>query len=116
MKNNDAEQILLNNASLEDLINMKIEEEFAQDLKKANEKPKITLAKEIKDVPREFVFSKNSIYRIFNRNSKTETFINGVQADSLLGIQNNIREKMLKGELSAFVTDEAYVKFEKAEF
>ena len=45
-----------------------------------------------------------------------ETFVNGIQADALIGLQNNIREKILKGELNAFTTDEAYIKFEKAVF
>lgn len=31
----------------------------------------------------------------------------------MLGIQNSIREKIYKGELSAFTTEDAYVKFEK---
>ena len=35
MKNNDAEERLLNNASLDDLIKMKIEKEFIEDLKKS---------------------------------------------------------------------------------
>ena len=56
------------------------------------------------------------MYRYFNRKTKCETFVNGVQADALIGIQNNIREKMLKGELNAFTTENAYVKFEKAVF
>jgi len=34
----------------------------------------------------------------------------------LIGLQNNIREKMLKGELNAFTTDDAYIKFDKAVF
>ena len=37
-------------------------------------------------------------------------------AEGLIGIQNNVREKVLRGELSAFTTDDVYVKFEKAEF
>ena len=41
MKNSDAEEMLLKNASLEDLIKMKIEKEFMEDLKKSKEVPKI---------------------------------------------------------------------------
>lgn len=116
MKNDDAEELLLKNASLEDLIKMKIEKEFMEDLKKSQDEPKAKVYTEIKDLPREKIFSKDSVFRCFNRNSKCETFINGIQAEALIGIQNSIREKILKGELSAFTTDDAYVKFEKAEF
>lgn len=116
MKNNDAEAMLLNNASLEDLIKMKIEKEFMADLKKAKVPSSKRVFENIQDVPKDKIFSKFAVYRCFNRNTGCETFINGVQAEGLIGIQNNVREKVLRGELSAFTTDDVYVKFEKAEF
>ena len=116
MKNNDAEQMLLNNASLDDLIKMKIEKEFMADIKKSKEKPEKKTYTEIKELPKDKIFSKFSIFKVFNKNTGCETYINGVQADGLLGIQNQIRVKMLDGEVGAFTTDDAYVKFEKAEF
>ena len=116
MKNNDAEERLLNSASLDDLIKMKIEKEFIEDLKKSKEKIPPKVYTNIKDIPSDKVFSKVSVFRYFNRKTKCETFVNGIQADALIGIQNNIREKMLKGELNAFTTETAYVKFEKAVF
>lgn len=116
MKNNEAEERLLNNASIEDLIKMKIEKEFMEDLKKSKQKVVPKTYTDIKDVPLDKIFSKCSVFRYFNRNTKCETFVNGVQADALIGIQNNVREKMLKGQLDAFTTESAYVKFEKAVF
>lgn len=116
MKQNDMEQMLLNNASLEDLIKMKIEKEFLADLEKSKEKPSKKVYTDIKDLPREKIFAKDTVYRYFNRNTKCESFINGIQAEALIGLQNHVREKMLKGELSAFTTDDAYIKFDKAEF
>lgn len=116
MKNNEAEERLLNNASIEDLIKMKIEREFMEDLKKSKQKVLPKTYTDIKDVPQDKIFSKCSVFRYFNRNTKCETFVNGVQADALIGIQNNVREKMLKGQLDAFTTESAYVKFEKAVF
>lgn len=110
----DEEQLLLGK-SLDDLIKMKIEQEFMQDLRISKEKPKKKVVFELKDLPKEKIFSKDSVYRYFNRNTKCETFINGIQAEALIGTQNQIREKMSKGELSAFTTDDAYIKFEKAE-
>lgn len=116
MKQNDVEQMLLNNASLDDLIKMKIEKEFMADLEKSKQKTQKKIYTNIKDLPKGKIFSKEAVYKCFNRNTKCESFINGIQAESLIGIQNGIREKMLKGELSAFTTDDAYIKFEKAEF
>ena len=107
----DIEQVLLSNASLDELIKMKIDEEFKQ--KPKNEKLKAKVITEIKDVPTEKIFSKNSIFRVYNRKNLTQSCINGMQAEALLGIQTEIREKILTGSLSAFSTDDAYIKFEK---
>lgn len=115
-KSQNIEEMLLTGASLDDLIRMKIESEFKNEIANAK-KGKIynnsKIYTEIKDVPKDLIFSKQAIYRLFNRNSKQETFINGVQAEAMIGLQDNIRTKFLNGELSAFSTDEAYVKFEK---
>ncbi len=116
MKNTDAEQMLLNNASLDELIKMRIEKEFLNDMKKSKENPPKKVYTEIKTLPKDKIFSKHSVYKYYNRDTGCETFINGVQAEALIGIQEQVREKMLKGDLSAFTTDNAYIKFEKAEF
>ncbi len=116
MKNNDAEAMLLNNASLEDLIKMKIEKEFMNDLKKSKEKPSKKEYLDIKDIPKDKIFSKDSIFRYFSRKTGCETFINGIQAEALVGVQRHLRDQILNGRLNAFTTDDAYVKFEKAVF
>ena len=95
---------------------MKIEKEFMEDLKKSKEKTEKKEVLEIKNLPKDKIFSKFSVYKYFNRDTGCETFFNGIQAEALIGLQNNIREKMLKGELNAFTTDNAYIKFEKAVF
>lgn len=114
-KDNDIEEMLLNNASLDELIKMKIEKEFKNELKQAQQKPEKKIITDISQVPKSLIFSKAAVYRLFNRNTKQETFINGMQAESLIGIQHSIREKMSKGLISAFTTDDAYVKFEEIE-
>lgn len=116
MKNNEAEALLLSNASLDDLIKMKIEKEFMADLKKSKEKVPVKVYTDIKLLSKDEIFSKKTTYRCFNRDTGCETFINGVQAEALIGLQNNVREKMLKGDLNAFTADNVYIKFEKAEF
>lgn len=111
----DKEELLLGK-SLDDLIKMKIEQEFTDDIKKSKEKPKKKVYTNIKDLPKEKIFSKETVYKFFNRNTKCESYINGLQAEALIGTQNHIRSKMLNGELNAFTTENAYIKFEKAEF
>ncbi len=115
-KDEDIEEMLLGSASLDDLIRMKIESEFQDEMKKAQEKKlnrERKIYTKISEVPKDYIFSKDAVFKYYNRHNKLETYINGIQADALLGLQNNIRVKILNGELSTFSTDDAYVKFEK---
>ena len=47
--------------------------------------------------------------------NKTETYINGMQAEAMIGLQSSVREKVKNGQMDAFSTDGAYVKFEQIE-
>lgn len=114
-KLNPDEQRLLNHASLDELIKIKMEEELKTEFENAKQKPQTKVVTEISQVPQDLIFSKHAVYRLFNRVNKTETFINGLQAEAMLGVQNAIREKVRHGEMDAFSTDEAYIKFEKIE-
>jgi len=105
----------LSTKSLDELIKIKMEEELKAELDKAKARPDKKLLVEIAQVPKELIFSKRAIYRVFNRVNKTETFINGIQAEAMLGLQMQIRSKIVEGEMDAFSTDSAYVKFEKIE-
>ena len=113
IKNINSEEMLLNSASLEDLIRMKIENELNEELEKSKIKPEKKTYNDIAEVPKELIFSVNATYKLFNRRTKCETYINGIQAEALIGLQHCVREKMLQGCLGAFATDDAYVKFER---
>lgn len=113
---NDLEQRLLSQSSIDELIKMKMEEEIQAEFKKAQEKPKRQVITDISKVPKELIFSKKAVYKVFNRINKTETYINGMQAEAMLGLQNSTREKIQAGKMDAFSNDILYVKFEKIEF
>jgi len=112
---NEQEQRLLKSASLDELIKMKMEEELQTEIDKSKEKLEKQVITDISKVPMHLIFSKHSVYKIFNRVTKMETFINGLQAEAMLGMQAAIRGKIKSGEMDAFSTDSAYVKFEKVE-
>lgn len=112
---NDYEQRLLSHASLDELIKMKMEQELQAELEKLNDKPKKQVITDIAKVPKELIFSKRAVFKIFNRINKTETYLNGLQAEAMLGVQNAVREKIRSGQLDVFSTDNAYVKFESIE-
>lgn len=112
--NND-EQRLLSSNSLDDLIRLKMEEELKAEFEKSKQKPKLKVVTDISQVPVELIFSKKAVYKVFNKINKTQTYINGVQAESMLGLQTVVRNKILAGQTDAFSTDNAYVKFAKVE-
>lgn len=114
-ESDEIEARLLNHASLDELIKIKMEEELKTEIEKAKEQPKIETITDISKVPQNLVFSKQAVYRMFNRINKTETFLNGFQAEAMIGLQNAIREKMKSGQMDAFSTESAYIKFEKIE-
>lgn len=92
-----------------------MEEELRAEFEKSQAAPEKTIYTDISKVPTNLIFSKQSVFKLFNRNNKTETYINGVQAEALLGLQNLVREKIKQGQVDAFSTEDAYVKFEKVE-
>lgn len=118
MKNdiNDIEQRLLSHASLDELIKLKMEEELNAELEKAKDKPKIEIITDISKIPGHLVFSKHAAYKMFNRITKSETYLNGLQAEAMLGLQSSIREKIKLGQIDAFSTENAYVKFDSIEY
>jgi len=111
----EIEQRLLSQTSLDELIKMKMEEELQAELQKAQEKQEVQIVTDISKVPTNMIFSKKSVFKLFHRINKTQTYINGVQAESMLGLQNTLREKIKSGQMDAFSTDIAYVKFQKIE-
>lgn len=108
----DAEDRLLSSASLDELIKLKMEQAIKQEFDNATNQPLVKLIKDIAEVPKDLIFSKKSVFKMFNRVNKTETYLNGVQAEALIGLQSTVRDKMTLGQIDAFSTEDAYVKFE----
>lgn len=113
---NEIEQRLLNHASLDELIKLKMEEELKAEFEKSKQISQKQIITDISKVPLDLLFSKQAVYKMFNRANKTETYLNGLQAEAMLGLQTAMREKIKLGQIDAFSTENAYVKFEKVEF
>lgn len=111
----EIEQKLLSEISLDELIKKKMEEEIKQEFEISKQKPQKNFITDVTKVPPNLIFSKQAVYKIFNRLNKTQTFINGIQAEAMIGIQTSIRDKMRLGQIDAFATEDAYVKFEGVE-
>ncbi len=109
------EDVLLSGKSIDELIKIKMQEEIKQAFKKVSTKFTKKKVLNIKDVPTKYLFSKNSVFKKYNKNNNTVSFINGMQAEAMLGLDNISREKLLKGEIDVFSTENSFIKFEYAE-
>lgn len=116
MKNNEnIEEFLLTGKSLDELIKMKLQKELENEINTANKKTEKYFETDISKIPKNLIFTKKSTFKVFNKVLKTESYITGMQAEGLLGLQDALREQMLNGQLSVFMTDDLFVKFEKTE-
>ena len=104
------EQILMNDEKYEEFIHSKTEQEFKKILESKN---KIEIITDIKKVPKSLLFSKKATYSIINKDSKTMSYINGVQAEAFLSADNISREKIISGQMDSFVCENNYIKFVK---
>lgn len=112
-KDKDIEQILLNDAVFEQAVKSKIEQDFRNTLEVAKGSDDKSYIFNIKDVPSVLLFSKSTIFEVINKNSKTKSYINGIQAEGYLGSNVVERKKLLAGEVDFFVAGSSYVKFIK---
>ena len=112
-KNKDIEQILLNDAAFEQAVKSKIEQDFKNTLENAKNLKEKSFITDIKDVPPRRLFSKDTTFEVINKNSKTKSYINGIQAEGYLGTNVNERNKLLAGEVDSFVAGSYFVKFIK---
>lgn len=111
----EIEQILLNDKKFNDLMNSRTEQEFHKMLEDENSKKEIVIT-DIKKVPKNLLFSKKAIYEVINKDSKTCSYINGLQAEALLGSNDILRTKLLSYETDNFVSGSCYIKFVKVKY
>ena len=108
----EIEKILLNDEEYEKFVNTKTEQEFIKEIE-GSKSVKKEIIKDFKRVPREKVFTKDTLYLVMNKQSKTKSYINGVQAEAFLGSENILRENFLSKKTDSFVSGDNYIKFYK---
>ena len=106
----EIEKILMNDDKYDEIIHSKTEQEFKKILENKNKTYTIS---DIKKAPKELLFTKKATFSIINKESKTMSYINGVQAEAFLGSQDTLRENLLSGNCDYFVSGNNYIKFVK---
>ena len=113
--NKDKEEMILKGISLDELISMKIEEDYKKMLKDIKKPVRISKITDLKKLTPEAIFSKKSVFKTFNKTTRTESYINGLQAEGLLGLQKDTREALVSGKIKSFISGDTYVEFLWAE-
>jgi len=101
----------LKDANIEQLIEQKIETEIQTEMDEAKKEKETVIIKDFNDVPKGKLFDKNTTYKVFNRKTKKETYINGVQAESFLGLNISVRDDLERKYIDNFTVNEYYVRF-----
>lgn len=109
------EDALLSGKSIDELIKIKMREEVRKAFDKVAVKFEKKRIYDIKLVPQRELFGKKSVFKKFNKLNKTISYINGIQAEAMLGLDTASRDKLIKGEIDVFSTENAFVKFEYAD-
>ncbi len=109
--NKEIEKILLDDKEYEKLVESKIKKEFSSVGVNSDKAKKIIT--DIKNVPKDKLFSKSAVYLVLNKDSDSKSCINGIQAEGFLGSQNSAREKFLSGETDYFISGNSYIRFLK---
>ena len=56
-----------------------------------------------------------SVYKLFNRLNKTESFINGLQFESYVANNPTLKKKLLDKKIDCFANEQYYIKFFNAQ-
>lgn len=111
INNSDVEKMLLTGKSIDELIQMKIQQDYKELQERAKNVPKIRKVTNISELSKNLIFSKSSVYKVFNKINQTESLINGIQAEAMLGMQETVKSAILAGKINAFIAGDSYVEF-----
>lgn len=102
---NNLDDILFDN-NLKEKMHKEIVEK-SKEIKHIDTKKK----KNIKDLSPEEIFSANTIWKIYNRKTNIHSFINGIQAEGYIGMQDEIRHLIISYQSDCFLVDDFFIEF-----
>ncbi len=108
----EIEKILLNDENYEKFINSKNEKDYIKVLEGEKKKSELVIT-DIKKLPKDVLFSRESVFVVINKISRTKSYINGIQADGFLAGQNVLRDRLKSGATDSFISGNCYIKFYK---
>ena len=70
---------------------------------------------DITQAPKTAIFSASSVWSIYNRETRQENLLTGLQAENYLSLDFLTKTDILKGETDCFLTDNYFLKFVSCE-
>lgn len=113
VSNQDIEAILLSAEGSLELIEKRLLKEIEDAKADYERQNKVTAVTDFEKVPQDKVFAAECSYKLFNRDTKHEFLINGVQLEARIGLDNALYEKVKSRKSAAFCVENAYVKFDR---
>lgn len=96
---------------IDELIGKKIVQKIEEEIELAEKVPEYAIITDFELVPAELTFSTSAIYMVFNRSTKMKTFINGTQAESIIGLASNVKINLTSKTSDNFTVNEYFVRF-----
>ncbi len=117
MKNKDNLDNIIRSSSMsfDELMMQKFAQEANQELEEQKNKKDNDIIVDFEKLPPEFIFSIKSVYKLFNRQNKTESLINGVQFESYVANNPTLKKKLLDKKIDCFANEQYYIKFYNAQ-
>lgn len=116
MKNKDNVDNIIRSSSpsFDELMMQKFAQEAKTEIEEEKNKIDNQLIEDFKLLPQKFIFSTKSVYKLFNRVNKTQSFINGAQFESYVANNPTLKKKLLDKKIDCFANEQYYIKFYNA--
>jgi len=98
-----------------------LEEKLINELKQEKDKieaqkhKRKTVITDFSALPENCVFSEKAFYRLFNRETEREFFINGIDLECRIGLNQAIFDKLKSRKMKAICIDNNIITFDRAE-
>ena len=100
--------------SFDELMMQKFAQEAKTEIEEQKNKKDNEIIEDFKLLPKEYIFSIKSVYKLFNRINKTQSFINGLQFESYVASNSTLKKKLLDKKIDCFANEQYYISFYNA--
>ncbi len=113
-KGNVDDIIRCTSSSFDEMMMQKFAAEAQNELQEQKNKKKDCVIENFMELPKDLIFSVKSVYKLFNRITKTESLINGLQFESYIANNQSLKQKLIEKKIDCYASENYFIKFYKA--